>query len=314
MNKPKPFAVVGATHYLDAFRKDLISLGYNITGDYTDTIQNEDDYSNTLEEYKEMISRDIPVSPNCIEFKLPADFVKAYDYAKTAIESTYWMKITTFEEGKWYMARCTDNPYSYLFKATGVTSSDAGCLQVGYTEMYNTDGTHYHKSKLGLPTSIYSFATDEEIHDRLLMAAKRKGFVKGVSFLTPITSKEFVLTDELQFHNLRPNCIVTLVNWSPEHYATIYDNKTGKWATLYYDTETTFTLSNGEKVYIRPKKYIRAAGHDIPVDDLTGLLRLYTKVVDEWNVTLVDATYKIGCWENVKLEDINKILAVYNRK
>lgn len=70
------------------------------------------------------------------------------------------------------------------------------------------------------------------------------------------------------------------------------------------------TLSNGKYVTIRDKK-VYAEGKEISKSDLKSLIedtRLHRSCGNYWDVTLQDATFKIGCWENIKLSDIEIIL------
>lgn len=75
----------------------------------------------------------------------------------------------------------------------------------------------------------------------------------------------------------------------------------------------TLTLSNGKEVIIKDGK-IMAHHSIIDYEYLIYLLRGNISKIRYWEVELTDATYKIGCWENVKLSDIKMIIEEANKQ
>ena len=75
----------------------------------------------------------------------------------------------------------------------------------------------------------------------------------------------------------------------------------------------TLTLSNGKKVYIR-KGVITAQNETISCESLSYLLRGSKSKINSWEIQMTDATYEIGCWENVKLADIQNIIKEAERQ
>ncbi len=68
----------------------------------------------------------------------------------------------------------------------------------------------------------------------------------------------------------------------------------------------TLTLSNGKEVVIN--KGVCVANNEIvSLDVWKALLPTFSKL-NNYDVSLTDATYKIGCWTNVKLDDIQLII------
>jgi hypothetical protein len=76
-------------------------------------------------------------------------------------------------------------------------------------------------------------------------------------------------------------------------------------------TERYVTLSNGKEVRIN-KEGVLAEGKLIPINSLESLLKPFLSTVGGWSTELIDATYKIGCWEEVKKADIELIIKNYN--
>jgi hypothetical protein len=74
----------------------------------------------------------------------------------------------------------------------------------------------------------------------------------------------------------------------------------------------TFKLSNGKEVRIN-KKGIYADGvkGEISILGLKNLLRPGQTSLNFLTVELKDATFKIGCWENVKFSEIKEMLEIY---
>lgn len=79
---------------------------------------------------------------------------------------------------------------------------------------------------------------------------------------------------------------------------------------VYKTKEKTLTLSNGKSIIIS-KDSILAEGKNINHSHLSFLTSPHILLITDWKVELKDATYKIGCWDNVKLSDINLILETY---
>jgi len=76
--------------------------------------------------------------------------------------------------------------------------------------------------------------------------------------------------------------------------------------------EKVLTLSNGKTIKISKGKIevIGVGSIEIKLDDLRRL-RQPISFLNQWDVTLQSATYKIGYWENVTLSDIKLIIKEY---
>ena len=60
------------------------------------------------------------------------------------------------------------------------------------------------------------------------------------------------------------------------------------------------------------KEGIFAEGAKIEERELLNIITLGGNTIYKWNIHLINATYKVGCWENVKLSEIKEVLAKYN--
>lgn len=78
--------------------------------------------------------------------------------------------------------------------------------------------------------------------------------------------------------------------------------------------DKTLTLSNGKKVIVN-KGVIKPEGVEkIEADELSNLIKNRIFKVDGYTTTVVDITFNIGCWKNVKLIDIQNILLEAERQ
>jgi hypothetical protein len=74
----------------------------------------------------------------------------------------------------------------------------------------------------------------------------------------------------------------------------------------------TFKLSNGKEVRINKKGiYADGVNGEISILGLKNLLRPGQTSLNFLTVELKDATFKIGCWENVKFSEIKEMLEIY---
>lgn len=73
-----------------------------------------------------------------------------------------------------------------------------------------------------------------------------------------------------------------------------------------------FVVKVGNNEVTIRKEGIFAVGSKIDVKELRETISLLNKNLGSWNVTLVDATLKYGCWEDCKLSEIKEVLAVWN--
>ena len=81
-----------------------------------------------------------------------------------------------------------------------------------------------------------------------------------------------------------------------------------------------------EKSYRKKEFIVKVAGNDVKVSkegifaegakieerELLNIITLGGNTIYKWNIHLINATYKVGCWENVKLSEIKEVLAKYN--
>lgn len=76
----------------------------------------------------------------------------------------------------------------------------------------------------------------------------------------------------------------------------------------------TLSLSNGKEVVIE-RAVIKPEGvEEIEVEELTNLIKNWVFKVNGYTTTVVDITFNIGCWKNVKLIDIQTILLEVERQ
>lgn len=81
---------------------------------------------------------------------------------------------------------------------------------------------------------------------------------------------------------------------------------------VYELEEVTLTLSNGKSVVVGEKGiYLKDDNSQLSPLELKNLTKTISSSINNWVVELTDATYKIGCWENVKLSEIQLILKTY---
>ena len=79
--------------------------------------------------------------------------------------------------------------------------------------------------------------------------------------------------------------------------------------------EEKYTLSNGKEVTIT-KEHVMCAGENVTIQAFKELVK-YIHVTDgnpfhKWAVQITDITFKIGCWEDVKLSDIQEIIKIHD--
>lgn len=85
------------------------------------------------------------------------------------------------------------------------------------------------------------------------------------------------------------------------------------WEPVYKTKEQTYTLSNGKEVTIT-KDYVVCAGESVKIEKFKELAQITSKLNNTfhtWSLSLTEATFKIGCWEDVKLSDIQQIIKIY---
>jgi hypothetical protein len=81
---------------------------------------------------------------------------------------------------------------------------------------------------------------------------------------------------------------------------------------IYKKQEKTFKLSNGKEVKINKNGiYADGVNGEISILGLKNLLRPGQTSLNFLTVELKDATFKIGCWENVKFSEIKEMLEIY---
>lgn len=74
---------------------------------------------------------------------------------------------------------------------------------------------------------------------------------------------------------------------------------------VYKKDKKTITDSKGRTAIVKKDKLLVANGH-IYIEDLEQIRDFNLNIgYDDWKVTLKSATFKIGCWDDVTLEDIN---------
>ena len=86
------------------------------------------------------------------------------------------------------------------------------------------------------------------------------------------------------------------------------------WEPVYKTSEKVLTLSNGKQVKIRKGEILAvldSIGSKIELSELITLLKPNLSRLKDWKIELSDATYKIGCWENITLADIKLIIKEY---
>ena len=88
------------------------------------------------------------------------------------------------------------------------------------------------------------------------------------------------------------------------------------WEPVYKAKEQTYTLSNGKEVKIT-KEYVICSGENVTIQAFKELMK-YSHVTDgnpfyKWTVQITGITFKIGCWEDVKLSDIQQIIKIHEK-
>lgn len=86
------------------------------------------------------------------------------------------------------------------------------------------------------------------------------------------------------------------------------------WEPVYKTSEKVLTLSNGKQVKIRKGEILAvldSISSKIELSELITLLKPNLSRLKDWKIELSDATYKIGCWENITLADIKLIIKEY---
>lgn len=152
---------------------------------------------------------------------------------------------------------------------------------------------------------VLTFAEFEKKY--LNMNKKIVGYklLKELPFVKIGTVSYFNSKDECSFETKSQNITDTFI-FTKEELEEAQD-----WFQPVYELEdVTLTLSNGKSVVVGGTG-IKAEGENINFLDLQNIITLNKNRVNNWGVELTDATYKIGCWENVKLSDIKLILKTY---
>ena len=82
------------------------------------------------------------------------------------------------------------------------------------------------------------------------------------------------------------------------------------WESVIKVHEQSVRLSNGKSVLIKGKS-VYAENQEITISQLEYLLIPHLLIINNWSVNITDITYKIGCWENIKMNDIQQIIKTY---
>jgi len=85
------------------------------------------------------------------------------------------------------------------------------------------------------------------------------------------------------------------------------------WEAVYKTKEQTYTLSNGKEVKIT-KDYVVCAGENVKIEKFKELAQITSKLNNTfhtWSLSLTEATFKIGCYNDVKLSDIQQIIKIH---
>jgi len=147
-----------------------------------------------------------------IENACPELFKPKFEYDK-------WVKIENAEGGCY----CANG-------VVGITRSNipAGVSHSGMMEQDNgvfiqSDGYWY---RIGVKTKI-KYLTPSEVESHLIKVAEEKGYLKGVKIKSDYSNKEGVITGAF-FMNDGDLC----VNVEGNKSILVFDNETGKWATI----------------------------------------------------------------------------------
>lgn len=305
--KPESFYIIGKHHQLVSIWKDLKDLGYTsietggvIPKHAKGICINVDKVTaaTSLYEYKNIFLCDDPDKD--LEFTLPEDYVKVLTYAKEALDSPFWGDVK-MEDGEWYIF---DD--SFMFKSTGMRTNS----KVFYREAYTANNEQIYltpNSNSFITFSGYTKATPSQVKTKLLAVAVKKGFKNGVRFKNMYGHGVFALIGGVKFH---PDMGYNL--YSGDMHGCLYNSSLGRWSEVI-NTEI-YKLINGNTVAITPNQSIIADGQKLSVEELRYLVDTKFLPINDWSVTLKNATFDIGCWGGVTLNDIKNILKIYDNK
>jgi len=174
-----------------------------------------------VESTSTLIPNDLIISAHkeaCVKWKriienaCPELFKPKFEYDK-------WVKIENAEGGCY----CANG-------VVGITRSNipAGVSHSGMMEQDNgvfiqSDGYWY---RIGVKTKI-KYLTPSEVESHLIKVAEEKGYLKGVKIKSDYSNKEGVITGAF-FMNDGDLC----VNVEGNKSILVFDNETGKWATI----------------------------------------------------------------------------------
>ena len=104
----------------------------------------------------------------------------------------------------------------------------------------------------------------------------------------------------------------------------VVKTKSGNYYKIY--TETAYArLATADDIKKNKEHIIKAGSHEVVVsrkgifaegvkinlEDLKGSISLLNQKIGKWDVSLTNATFKYGCWEEIKLSEINLIIKTY---
>lgn len=140
-------------------------------------------------------------------------------------------------------------------------------------------------------------------------------------WFTPVYEEEFKVGDFVSFYSELNKKTYTskIKEWKSSSYCKLENGlepfksllRKATLEEIKAATERYVTLSNGKKVMIN-KDGVYAEGRLIHINSLGALLKPFLSTVGGWTTELIDATYKIGCWEKVTKSDIELIINTYN--
>jgi hypothetical protein len=310
-SQPQPFVIYGKPNQLKEVWAELKEMGYTGTTafrsipSHTKHIQtNVVEPCNTLEKYKEVfLSSVIPANANAKEFKLPADHDAVIQYCQEALNSPYWTAANVLPN-TWYAY-----PDGLVFKATGKTQAGLnGTTRVFYSECYTASGKETRDGYFSIINGTTPFvkALNSTVVDALMEAAKSKGYKTGLSFVSTSPISLVSLTTIGKIYG----------DVDTKGEVFIYSNNaylyyTGKWASVAPPAIQIRVGSERKTVTVIKGLSIKAEGLEINPSDLRALIGKLPSV-RTWLVTLESATFKIGCWEGVTLNEIKQVLKAYD--
>jgi hypothetical protein len=144
--------------------------------------------------------------------------------------------------------------------------------------------------------------------------------IKDTEWFKPVYEEEYKVGDFVSFYTNDKQIYTSKIKeWTSSSYCKLENGlepfkhliRKATPEEIQNATERYVTLSNGKEVRIN-KEGVLAEGRLIPVNSLESLLKPFLSTVVGWTTELIDATYKIGCWENITKADIQKIIDNYN--